>query len=332
MAQVVLFLRGDQIATYRSLASSGNGDRMTVTLTGVEPLGAASTYFRVVVRQVNDGEGNFSNGQFVEIYAWPEDDPPERPLYRSLNPQHDQYQGRASSAGHQIFTNPSKIVFQTEGISSGKIQYGPGACPPRAEKLPFNSFAGSPPAIPCFVAGTRILTHRGMLGVEGLRPGDLVQTMDNGYSPVVWAGRRTVCGLGSMAPVRFAAGAVGNQRDLLVSPQHRMLVTGWPSELTMGERETLAAARHLINNRTIRRLRRPTVTYVHILCEDHQVIFAEGAPTESLFAGGAALSAFDQRASDEIRRLFPSLCPVSGTGTGLARPVLPPVAARLAGL
>ncbi|MDO9640979.1 MAG: Hint domain-containing protein [Pseudotabrizicola sp.] len=332
MAQVELFLRGDQIATYQSLASSGNGDDMQVTLTGVETLGASDSYFRVVVRQVNDGEGNFSNGQFVDIYAWPEDDPPGPALYSSLNPQHDQYQGRASSGGHQIFTNPANIVFQINGITAGTVQYGPGADPPRAEKLPFNGFEQSPPAIPCFVAGTLILTSRGMLGVEGLRPGDLVQTMDNGYRPVVWAGRRTVCGLGSMAPVRIAAGAAGNQRDLLVSPQHRMLVTGWPSELTMGERETFAAARHLINGRTIRRLRRPTVTYVHLLCEDHQVIFAEGAPTESLFAGGSALSAFDPRARDEIRRLFPALCPVSGTGTGLARPVLPPVAARLAGL
>ncbi len=304
---------------------------MTVTLAGVEPLGAADRTFRVVVRQVNPGETHFSNGQFVDIYAWPETDPPERPLVRNLNPQHDQYQGRASSGGHEIFTNPAKILFQVDGVSAGRVQYGPGINPPRAEKLPFSAFADSPPAIPCFVAGTRILTHRGMLGVEGLRPGDLVQTMDNGYAPVVWAGRRTVCGLGSMAPVRFAAGAMGNQRDLLVSPQHRMLVSGWPSELTTGERETLAAARHLINGRTIRRLRRPTVTYVHILCEDHQVIFAEGAATESLFAGGVALSAFDRQARDEIRRLFPELCPVTGTGSGLARPLLPAVAARLAG-
>lgn len=332
MAPVVLFLRGDQIARYQTLASSGNGDDMTVSLTGVEPLGAFSSTFRVVVRQVNGGETNFSNGQFVDIYAWPEDDPPGPPLYSSLNPQHDQYQGRASSAGHEIFTNPANIVFQINPIPPGTVQYGPGFDPPRAEKLPFSGFADSPPAIPCFVAGTRILTHRGMLGVEGLRPGDLVQTMDNGYRPVVWAGRRTVCGLGGMAPVRFAAGAVGNQRDLLVSPQHRMLVTGWPSELTMGERETFAAARHLVNGRTIRRLRRPTVTYVHLLCDDHQVIFAEGAATESLFAGGGALCAFDPRARDEILRLFPHLCPVTGTGTGLARPVLPLAAARLAGL
>ncbi|RGP35697.1 Hint domain-containing protein [Pseudotabrizicola alkalilacus] len=330
MSQVELYLRGDQIGSYQSVSSTGNGDGMKVTLSGVKPLGGADTTYRVVVRQVNTGQSVFSNGQFVDIYVWPDDDPPDPPIYSSLNPQHDQFQGRASSSGHQIFTNPAKIVFQTDPITPGTLQFGPGAKPAREEKLPFDKYPPTPPAIPCFVAGTLIRTNRGEVPVEQIRPGDRLQTMDNGYSPVVWAGQRKVCGLGNMAPVRFEAGVAGNRRKLLVSPQHRMLVTGWPSELTMGERETLAAAVHLVNGRHIRRVRRPMVTYCHLLCEEHQVIFAEGAPSESLFAGGKSLSAFDHAARAEIRRLFPSLCPLSGTGTGIARPVLSRVAARLA--
>lgn len=303
---------------------------MAVTMSGVTPLGNANVTYRIVVRQVGNGQTAFQNGMFVDIYVWPDDDPPDPPIYRSLNPQHDQFQGRAASAGHQIFTNPARIFFQIEPITPGTVQIGPGAHPPRNVKLPFSAFPSSPPAIPCFVEGSLIRTERGEVPVELIRPGDRLQTMDNGLSPVVWTGRRKVCGLGSMAPVRFEAGAAGNRRKLLVSPQHRMLVTGWQTELCMGERETLASAVHLVNGRTIRRVRRPMVTYVHLLCEDHQVIFAEGAPTESLFPGGKSLSAFDQPARDEIRRLFPALCPVRGTGAGVARPVLNRVAARLA--
>ncbi|MFN4128937.1 MAG: Hint domain-containing protein [Paracoccaceae bacterium] len=330
MPEVELFLRGDQIGTYASLSSTGNGNNVAVTLSGVTPLDGAHVTYRVVVRQVGNGQTVFSNGQFVDIYVWPDDDPPAPPIYSRLNPQHDQYQGRAASDGHQIFTNPARVFFQVEPITPGTVTIGPGVHPPRNVKLPFASFPSSPPAIPCFVQGTLIRTDFGEIPVEQIRPGDRVQTMDNGFSPVVWAGRRKVCGLGSMAPIRFEAGIAGNRRKLLVSPQHRMLVSGWQTELSTGERETLASAVHLVNGRTIRRVRRPMVTYVHLLCEDHQVIFAEGAPTESLFPGGKSLSAFDKPARDEIRRLFPSLCPVRGTGSGIARPVLNRVAARLA--
>ncbi|MFN3722902.1 MAG: Hint domain-containing protein [Paracoccaceae bacterium] len=330
MPEVEVFLRGDQIATYTSVSSSGNGNKMAVTLSGVTALGGPNTYYRVVVRQVGNGQATFGNGQFVDIYVWPDDDPPDPPIYRNLNPQHDQFQGRASSNGHQIFTNPARIVFQIEPILNGTIQFGPGAFPPRNVRLPFESYPSTPPAIPCFVEGTLIKTHRGDVPVELIRPGDRLQTMDNGYSPVVWTGQRKVYGLGRMAPIRFEAGAAGNRRKLLVSPQHRMLVANWQSELATGERETFAAAAHLVNGRTIRRVRRPMVTYVHLLCEHHEVIFAEGAATESLFAGGKALSAFDPIARDEIRRLFPSLCAVNGTGSGIARPVMNRSSARLA--
>lgn len=330
MPEVELFLRGDQIATYSAVSTQGNSNGIAVRLTGVAPLGDANAIYRVVVRQVGNGQDAFSNGQFVDIYVWPDDDPPDPPLFRNLNPQHDQFQGRASSTGHQIFTNPARILFQLDPIQPGTVQFGPGLEPRRDTRLAFDTFPTTPPAVPCFVEGTLIRTHRGDVPVELIRPGDRLQTMDNGLRPVIWAGQRKVCGLGKMAPIRFDIGAAGNQRKLLVSPQHRLLLAGWQSELTMGEPETLAAATHLVNGASIRRVRRPMVTYVHLLCEDHQVIFAEGAPTESLFAGGKSLSAFDAPARAEIRKLFPSLCPIKGTGKGVARPVLNRIAAQLA--
>ena len=324
------YIRGDQIATFSSIKMTGNSNGVKLTLSGVEPLGGPTTYFRVVVTQITAGQSAFTNGQFVSIYAWPDDDPPDPPIYSNLNPQHDQFQGRASSAGHQIFTSPSNILIQTTPITPGTVQFGPGINPPRSEQLPFTSYPSTPPAIPCFVEGTMIRTAYGEVPVERIREGDRVQTADNGLRPVIWTGRRKVCGLGSMAPIRFEAGTVGNRRKLLVSPQHRMLVAGAASQLNFGEAESLAAAAHLVNGRTIRRVRRPMVTYVHLLFEDHELVLAEGAVSESLFPGGKSLSAFDRAARDEIQRLFPALCPKRGTGAGLARPVMPRQAACLA--
>ncbi|MFN7225228.1 MAG: Hint domain-containing protein [Paracoccaceae bacterium] len=330
MPTIEMYISGDQIATFTELSSSGNSNGVKLVLTGVQTLGPASTYFRVVIRQVNEGQTAFSNGQFVDIYAWPDDDQTTPPIFSSLNPQHDQYQGRASSAGHQIITSPANILIQTTPIIPGTVQIGPGIDPPREEQLSFNAFLPNPPTVPCFVKGTLIRTARGNVPVEDIRPDDRVQTADNGLRPVVWTGRRKVCGLGSMAPIRFEAGSLGNRRTLLVSPQHRMLISGWQPQLLTGETELLAAAAHLVNGRTIRAVRRPMVTYVHLMCDDHEVLFAEGAPSESLFAGGRALSAFDRAARHEIRRLFPHICPQKGTGTGMARPVLPRATARIA--
>ncbi|MFN6979673.1 MAG: choice-of-anchor L domain-containing protein, partial [Gemmobacter sp.] len=76
--------------------------------------------------------------------------------------------------------------------------------------------------IPCFAAGTRILTAGGPVAVETLRPGDLVVTQDDGPQPLRWIGRRRVAAVGALAPVRIAAGTFGPHGRLVVSPQHRI--------------------------------------------------------------------------------------------------------------
>jgi hypothetical protein len=153
---------------------------------------------------------------------------------------------------------------------------------------------------PCFTPGALILTPDGERPVEALRPGDLVTTRDRGAQPVIWAGAETVPGTGDTAPVLIRAGAMGNRRDLLLSPQHRMLMRGWRAELYAGLSEALVAAVHLVNGRTMLRAPCAAVTYVHFMLERHEIVFAEGAETESLDpAGDAAL------ADREILRLVP---------------------------
>lgn len=284
--QKTLFLNGSQIASYSGLTSGGNANGTQVTLSGVTPLGSADEWFRVVVRQTGGTDG-FRNGQQVDVY-----DADETLLYSGLNPQNDQFQGRASSSGHQIFT-AEPLVISVGGLEpdeSGAVRFGPGRHPARNETLSFDRF---PTVVPCFVAGTRIATPEGERAVETLRPGDPVLTRDHGARPIRWIGRRTVAGRGVLAPVEIAAGCLGARRPLFVSPQHRLLVRSGLAELLFGAAEVLVPAAALMGGAGVRRRPMPQVTYLHVLLDRHELLEAEGCATESLLPGSRLTSGFD---------------------------------------
>ncbi len=159
----------------------------------------------------------------------------------------------------------------------------------------------------CFAEGTLIATLSGPVPVEALQPGDLIATQDNGYQPLRWVGRSTVPAHGNLAPVLIKAGTFGAKRDLRVSPQHRMLLSGPEAQCMFGGSEVMAAACHLINDHSV--LRQPTgfVTYLHLLLDRHEVIFAEGAPTESFFPGPQAFDAMSAATLDSLFRAMPQL-------------------------
>lgn len=168
--------------------------------------------------------------------------------------------------------------------------------------------------IPCFVRGTMILTPDGEVAVESLQPGDLVMTHDDGAQPLRWIGQRTVAAKDSFAPVRIKAGTFGDHRDLLVSPQHRVLIRDSLAELLFGESEVLVAAKDLLNDKSVRIQEGGDVTYVHLLFDRHQVIFSEGLTTESFLPGPQTSHAFEQDVIDEICDLFPEIDPDTGHG------------------
>ncbi|MEO0654902.1 MAG: Hint domain-containing protein [Pseudomonadota bacterium] len=174
---------------------------------------------------------------------------------------------------------------------------------------------------PCFTPGTLIDTAAGLRRVETLRPGDLVKTADHGMQPVRWTGRRVVPGQGEFAPIRIGAGALGNARALEVSPQHRMVVSGWRAEMATGSREVLVAAKHLVNGDTIYRRPCRAVSYVHLLFDRHEIIFAEGIATESFLPGAQTLPE-DDAAHAEIVALFPELAALGTAAWPAARPIL----------
>ncbi|MCC5976351.1 MAG: Hint domain-containing protein [Rubellimicrobium sp.] len=183
--------------------------------------------------------------------------------------------------------------------------------------------------VACFAAGTLIRTDAGSRPVEHLCPGDRVWTRDAGYQPLRWTGARVVDGTGALAPVRFARLAIGNRRPLVVSPQHRMLLSGWRAELYLGEPEVLVAAVHLVNGDTIHRAPVERVSYHHILFDRHHLVEAEGILSESLFPG-AEVRRNDTALWAELVGLFPELD--QGTGPAsypLARPEVRGIEGRL---
>lgn len=172
--------------------------------------------------------------------------------------------------------------------------------------------------VPCFVAGSLIRTPGGERPVEDLRPGDLVLTQDNGAQPLRWIGQRVVPAMGDLAPIGIAAHTFGVHRRLLVSPQHRILIRDAVSELLFGEPEVLVAAKHLVNGRTVCRVEGGEVHYLHLLFDDHQVVFSEGLPSESFLPGPQSAEIFDDAILEEIGALFPGMDPRTGEGYGPA--------------
>ncbi|MCB8883972.1 Hint domain-containing protein [Acidisoma cellulosilytica] len=131
----------------------------------------------------------------------------------------------------------------------------------------------------CFFSGTGIRTPAGDLPVEELKIGDVIVTAHGEVKPVRWIGVNTVSTRFAdplrVAPIRIKAGALGNDlpyKDLLVSPDHAMFMDG-----------CLVQAGAMVNGLSIvRETDMPsTFKYYHIEVENHCLVLAEGAPTET---------------------------------------------------
>ncbi len=163
-------------------------------------------------------------------------------------------------------------------------------------------------AVVCFARGTLIRMADGTeKTVETLTTGDLVLTRDNGAQPVRWVGSRTVPAYGHLAPIVISKGALGNHSDLIVSPQHRMLISDWRAEVMLGSLEVLVKARDLVNGETIYCRQGGVVEYFHILFDNHEIIFAEGIPSESLHINRSTLDSMAEESRAEIIELFPGI-------------------------
>jgi hypothetical protein len=168
----------------------------------------------------------------------------------------------------------------------------------------------------CFTPGTRLQGTDGPRLIESLRPGDLVQTKDNGLQPVIWTGQRRMSGarlyaMPHLRPIRFRAGALGIDRpdaELLVSPQHRMLVKGAAARALFNTSEVLVAAEDLLNDHSVMVDHTAReVTYVHVLLERHNIIWANGVETESFHPSNTALDTITPDQRDGLFQVLPGL-------------------------
>ncbi len=160
----------------------------------------------------------------------------------------------------------------------------------------------------CFTPGTRIATPHGLVAIEDLEVGDLVVTRDHGLQPVRWLEGRNVPAIDRFAPVRIRKNVLaGQDRDLIVSPQHRVLFQGYRAELLFGESEVLVSAKHLVDGLDVTQDEQKMVTYIHIMFDRHEVIYAEGAATESFHPGDIGMGAVSEQAREELFAIFPEL-------------------------
>lgn len=168
----------------------------------------------------------------------------------------------------------------------------------------------------CFASGTLIRTSAGDIPIEEITAGDLVLTRDSGFKPVQWIGGRKLSAeilskLPKLRPIRIAAGALGNglpMRELVVSPQHRVLVRSKIARNMFCTDEVLVAAKHMLDHDGIEIADDLVeVEYFHFLLDRHEVVISNGAETESLYTGPQTLESVGDAARDEIFTIFPEL-------------------------
>lgn len=179
-----------------------------------------------------------------------------------------------------------------------------------------NNFDSDVGPVICLTTGTRVLKPDGWTQIEDIQVGDQIVTENDHVETVRWIGRRKLDQSElklnpKLFPVVISQGTLGAglpTQDLRVSRQHRMMVQSKIAERMFGRPEVLISAIKLTAlpgvfvDETV-----DEIEYVHVLFDKHEIIFAEGAPTESLYTGPEALKSVGDEAREEILSLFPEL-------------------------
>lgn len=168
----------------------------------------------------------------------------------------------------------------------------------------------------CFAQGTQITTENGEVAIEDLNIGDLVFTLDHGFQKLRWIGSRHISKVfldahENLRPIRISKEVVGLknlERDLVVSPQHRILVSSKVTKRMFDCSEVLVAAKRLLQIDGVDvAYDLKAVSYYHILFDRHEVVLANGIPAESLHLGPRAQEALTPEGREEVSALFPEI-------------------------
>jgi hypothetical protein len=166
----------------------------------------------------------------------------------------------------------------------------------------------------CFTGDALIKTTSGFCKAIDIVVGQDVWTQ-NGYQKVKWIGIRAVSKAEQIADtsfraVRFEQGSLGAglpNRALLVSQNHRMVLSNWKVQAYVGVDQALAPAKHLIDGENIALAPCDDIEYVHFIFDAHEIVEANGCLTESFFPGEQAMRGVERDALDELLALFPEL-------------------------
>lgn len=181
--------------------------------------------------------------------------------------------------------------------------------------------------VACFTPGCIIGTQVGNRKASNLRVGDKVVTRDNGAQEITWIGKKRLTLRGGelrpdLQPILIRRGAIeagAPTKDMLVSPNHRILLSEETSLKMFDEPEVLVEARHMVGLPGIEHWITSEIEYIHFMFNDHEVIEASGCWSESFHPEKASLSALGANQLAEIETLFPAL-----VTPGTDKTVMPP--------
>lgn len=165
----------------------------------------------------------------------------------------------------------------------------------------------------CFGKGTLITTIDGPCAVEDLRAGALVLTESGEYSEIVWIGHRRLDSADlarhpEWRPIRVGAGALGHgmpEQDLVVSPQHRLLLESKIALRMFDDTKVLVPAKALVGiPGVVVDTECEGADYYHVLLQKHEIIFANGMAAESLLLASVGAKAVPPEALAFFPELF----------------------------
>lgn len=166
----------------------------------------------------------------------------------------------------------------------------------------------------CFDARTLIETEYGFIQAGSLCPGIRVKTLDGTFKPLRWVYSKRVSSQEliekpNLRPILIDPDALGPDRPNLLtrlSPHHKVLVRSPLCELMFERPDVLIPIKALVNGQTIRIDESGhAVTYVHLLFDRHEIVFAHNLEAESLAPNAEALNELDPAAREELETLFP---------------------------
>lgn len=227
-------------------------------------------------------------------------------------------QGGGTTRYFALFDDSVGDIDGLNSLRTGELDFTPAGNDVMIDVDQDNSVS-----VVCFLEGTRIDTPKGPRLVEDLAPNDLVLTLDHGPQSIRWTHRRSISAAQlaanpNLAPVRIDPGALGQglpQQTLFLSFQHRVLLRSKIAARLFGSSEVLVPAGKLLAMPGITRDARPApYTYHHFMCDDHEVVLANGAPCETLMRGDEAFRTLEGSARTAWQLL-------RRTGRGPVRPI-----------